>query len=174
MEATARIPEPRQEVRAEQMELTDRQKLSILNYRRYGGIDIEVLDRNHVKITHARFTNGILLNQKDLYDRARKIFPDSEVKIIPVVNCMRPSEISREWILGKMDELGIKRNDLVKQLGLDKAYLSLLLSEKQGGRKVNFSRAMKATFYYYFLSYEISREFKEYIDHVQQIPDEYK
>jgi len=169
MEAVAEILEPQQvELKKQQTEVTDRQELSIINYRRMG-IDIEVLEDNFIKITHARFKNRILLNQKELYERARKIFPDKKYKIIAVVHCLRPSEITKEWIVSQMDELGIKRNDLIKQLGIDKAYLSLLLSDKPNKRSINLSRSMKATFFYYFLSYRLSQDFRNYIDSIQKI-----
>jgi|GEM_PF-645403 len=158
---------------SEQLELTDRQKLSIRNNRRFG-IDIELLENNIIKITQARLLKGFLFNQKELYDRARKIFPDKEIKIIPVVYNLQLSDITEEWIFAKMDELGIKRKDLIKQLGVDSSYLSLLFADKSNPRKINLTRSMKATFYYYFLTYRLGREFRGYIKHVQQIPEEYQ
>jgi len=167
MEAVAEILEPQQFGISEQMELTDRQKLSIINYKRFGGIDIEVLDDNIVKISQNRITNGILLNQKELLERARKIFPEKKVKIIPVVYNLQLSDITEEWILDKMDELGIKRNDLIKQLGMDKSYLSLLFADKSNPRKINLTRSTKAIFYYYFQTYELGRKFRNYVKHIR-------
>jgi len=155
------------------MELTDRQKLSVRNNRRFG-IDIEVLENGAVKITQARLLKGFLFNQKELYDRARKIFPDKRTRIIPVVYSLQLDDITENWILGKMEELGIKRKDLIKQLGADSSYLSLLFADPSNPRKINLTRSMKATFYYYFMAYQLGRDFRGYIDHVQQIPDEYK
>jgi len=155
------------------MELTDRQKLSVRNNRRFG-IDIEVLENGIVKITQARLLKGFLFNQKELYDRARKIFPDKRTRIIPVVYSLRLDDITEDWILGKMEELGIRRKDLIKQLGADSSYLSLLFADPSNPRKINLTRSMKATFYYYFMAYQLGRDFRGYIDHVQQIPDEYK
>jgi len=173
----AEVLEPQAELQqfriSEQMELTDRQKLSIRNNRRFG-IDIEILDYNIIKITQARLLKGFLFNQKELYDRARKIFPNKEIKIIPVVYNLQLSDINEEWILEKMDELGIKRKDLIKQLGADSSYLSLLFADKSNPRKINLTRSMKATFYYYFMTYQLGREFRGYIKHVQQIPEEHK
>jgi len=167
MEATARILEPYR------MELTDRQKLSVRNSRRFG-IDIEVLGPDTVKITQARLLKGFLFNQKELYDRARKIFPDKGTKIIPVVYSLQLDDITEEWIRDKMEELGIKRKDLIKQLGADSSYLSLLFADPSNPRKINLTRSMKATFYYYFMTYQLGREFRGYIKHVQQIPEEYQ
>jgi len=168
MEAIAEILEPQQYVeQPEQLELDHRQKLSIINYRRFGGIDIEVLDNNIVKISQNRLTNGILLNQKELLDRARKIFPDKKIKIIPVVYNLQLNEITEEWIFAKMDEFGIKRKDLIKQLGMDKSYLSLLFADKSNPRKINLTRSTKAIFYYYFQTYQLGRKFREYVKHIR-------
>ena len=60
-------------------------KNSIKNYRS-AGIDIEILDDSTVKITQARLINGYILNNKQLYERAREVFPDKNIKIIPVEN----------------------------------------------------------------------------------------
>jgi len=139
--------------------ITDRQELSIQNYRRMG-IDIEVLENNFIKITQARLINGIILNKKELHYRARKIFPDKIFKIIPVVYSPNLKEITQEWIYAKMDEFGIKRKDLAKQLSLDSSYLSLLFADKSNPRKINFSKPMKALFFYYFLSYELNRDLR--------------
>jgi len=142
----------------QQIELTDRQKLSIINYRRYGGIDIEIIGNNKVRISQNRLINGIVLRQKDLLERARKIFPDKEIKIIPVVYNLQLSDITEEWIFAKMDEYGIKRNDLIKQMAIDKSYLSLLFSDKSNKWKINLTRSMKTAFFYFFLSCELSRD----------------
>jgi len=140
--------------------ITDRQELSILNYRRMG-IDMKVLENNFIKITQARLINGIILNKKELHQRAREVFPDKVFKIIPVVYSPDLRIITQEWIFAKMDEFGIKRKDLSKQLSLDSSYLSLLFADKSNPRKINLSKPMKALFFYYFLSYELNRDLRE-------------
>jgi len=150
------------------MQKLDRQKLSILNYRRYGGIDIEVLADNKVRISQNRLINGIILRQKDLLERARKIFPDKKIKIITVVYRLQLDDINEEWIFAKMDELGIKRNDLLKQMAVDKSYLSLLFSDKSNKWKINLTRAMKTAFFYFFLSCELGRDLLEQTEEVVQ------
>jgi len=144
----------------EQTNITDRQELSIQNYRRMG-IDIEVLDNNFIKITQARLINGIILNKKELHQRARGVFPDKIFKIIPVVYSPDLKIITEEWIFEKMNEFGIKRKDLAKQLPLNSSYLSLLFAEKSNKRKINLSKPMKALFFYYFLSYELNRDLRD-------------
>jgi len=160
------ILEPQQIELKKQTEITDRQRLSIRNYRRMG-IDMEIKENNVIKITHARLKNGFLLNQKELYDRARDVFPDKKFKIVAVVYCLQPDEITQEWIFAKMDEFGIKRKDLIKQLGIDSSYLSLLFADKSNPRKINLTRSMKATFFYYFKTYQLGQKFKNYVEHIR-------
>jgi hypothetical protein len=55
-----------------------------------------------------------------------------------------------------MKALSIKRNDIIKQLPIDKSSLSLYVS---GERKMN--KIVKVAFYLYFLAYELNRDFRE-------------
>jgi hypothetical protein len=126
------------------------------------GIDVEVVEAENnnikVKITQSKLLNGYILNQKELVERAKEIFKstDLKVKVIPVVFSLDVDRINVQWIEGKMEEFGISRNDLVKQLAIDKSSLSLILS---GNREL--SKPMRATFFYYFLTYELNRDFRE-------------
>lgn len=127
------------------------QQRSIANYRKVG---IEIREEGEVVvIAQKKLVNGYILNQKQLIERAKKIFPDRKVK--PFVFSLDGSEITLDWIGSKMDEFGIKRNDLIKQLAIDKASLSLILSGK-----VELSKRTKASFFYYFLSYELNRDLR--------------
>ena len=65
-------------------------------------------------------------------------------------------DITIEWVKQKMEEFGIKRNDLTKQLAIDQSTLSLYFSGERG-----LTRTAKAAFYYYFLTYELNRDFRE-------------
>lgn len=134
-------------------------KYDMINSYKKNGIIIEKLDNDTVKVTQSRLINGFILNQKQLIERGKEIFPDK--KIIPVVFSLDVSTINLEWIDNKMKEFGIKRNDLVKQLAIDKSSLSLILSGKR-----DLSKAMKATFFYYFLTYELNKDFREYINKI--------
>lgn len=136
----------------ETLQITKDQSRSISNYRRMG-IDIDLLDDDTVKITQSRLKNGYILNQKELVTRAKEVFPDA--KIIPVVFSLDVDSITVDWIENKMEEFGIKRNDLIKQLAIDKSSLSLFLS---GNRKMD--KSQKAAFYFYFLTYELNRDFR--------------
>lgn len=126
------------------------------------GIDIEILELENnnikVKITQSKLLNGYILNQKELVERVKEIFKstDLKVKVIPVVFSLDVDRINVRWIEGKMEEFGISRNDLIKQLAIDKASLSLILSAHR-----ELSKPMRATFFYYFLTYELNRDFRE-------------
>lgn len=132
-------------------------KNSIKNYR-MAGIDIEILDDNTVKITQSRLLNGYILNNKQLYDRAREVFPDKGIKIIPVVYSLNVEDIDVAWINSKMEEFGIHRNDLIKQLAIDKSTLSLYFSGARG-----LTQTAKAAFFYYFLTYELNRDLRAHL-----------
>lgn len=131
-------------------------KQSIMGYNRLG-INIEPLEDGTVKVTQSRLINGYILNQKQLIERGKEIYPDA--KIIPVVYSLNVDDITIEWIESKMREFSIKRNDLIKQLAIDRSSLSLVLSGKR-----ELSKPMRATFFYYFLTYELNRDFREYMN----------
>lgn len=133
--------------------LTASQNKSIANYKAFG-IDVEILEDNQVKITQSRLVNGYVLNQKQLHERAREVFPDA--KIIPVVYSLQVDEINIDWIEQQMAEFGIKRNDLIKQLAIDKSSLSEIFSGNRG-----LTKSMKANFFYYFLTYKLNRDLRE-------------
>ena len=116
------------------------------------GIDITI-EGDTIIIKQSRPINGRILNQKELYERAREIYP--EAKVVPVVYSLDVDMITLDWISGKMDEFGIKHNDLVKQLAIDKSSLSSIFSGDRG-----LSKGQKAAFFFYFLSYELNRDFR--------------
>lgn len=136
----------------ETIALTKDQDQSVKNYRRIG-LDIEILEEERVKIIQSRLLNGYILNQKQLVERAREIFP--EAKIVPVVYSLNVDEITIGWIESKMEEFGIRRNDLIKQMAIDKSSLSLYFSKKRG-----MDKSQKAAFFYFFLTYELNRDFR--------------
>ncbi len=134
----------------------EKEKVFINGYRRMG-IDIEPLEDGVVKVTQARLINGYILNQKQLIERGKDLYPDA--KIIPIVYSLNVEDITIDWIKSKMQEFGIKRNDLIKQLAIDRSSLSLIISGKR-----ELSKPMRATFFYYFLTYELNRDHLEYIN----------
>ena len=127
-----------------------------MNYRKFG-IDIEVLEDGKIKITQSRLINGYILNQKQLIEKVREIFPGA--KVVPVVFSLQVNDITIEWIENQLNEYGIKRNDLIKQLAIDKSSLSEILSGNRG-----LTKSMKATFFYYFLTYKLNRDLREQIN----------
>lgn len=129
---------------------------SIANYKR-AGISIEELDESTVKVSQTKLVNGYILNQKELIERGRDLYPDK--KIIPVVFSLNVEDINLKWIESKMIEFGIKRNDLIKQLAIDRSSLSLIMSGKR-----ELSKPMRATFFYYFLTYELNRDFRIHLN----------
>lgn len=134
------------------------EKESIKGYSRLG-ISIEPLKDGTVKVTQSKLINGYILNQKQLIERGKEVYPNA--KIIPVVYSLNVNDITPEWIESRMKEFGIKRNDLIKQLAIDSSSLSLILSGKR-----ELSKPMRATFFYYFLTYELNRDFREYLNNL--------
>lgn len=140
----------------------EKMKLAMANYRK-AGIDIETVEVNEgdvsltVKISQKRLLNGYILNQSQLIERCKEVFKHSpwKIKIIPVVFSLDVDDINIDWIKDKMEEFGIKRKDLIKQLAIDKSSLSLIFS---GNREL--SKPMRATFFYYFLTYELNRDLR--------------
>ena len=135
------------------IKLTKAQLKSIANYRA-AGIDIEIVDPDRVLISQNRLVNGYILNNKQLYDRAREIFPDGH--IISNVYSLDVDHITLDWITSRMEEFGLKRKDLIKQLAIDKVSLSKIFNGV-----TSLSKPMKATFFYYFLTYELNRDLRE-------------
>lgn len=128
----------------------EQQIVSIRNYQKHG-ISISKVDEDTILIKQETLLNGYILNQKQLVDIAKSIFPDCNVK--PIVYSLNVDTITIEWINTKLNEFGIKKNDLIKQLAIDKSSLSLILSGKR-----ELSKPMRATFFYYFLTYEINKD----------------
>lgn len=133
----------------------ERLNRSIGQYRR-AGIDIALLDGSTVRIEQKKLINGYILNNKQLYDRAREVFEGIDVKIIPVVYSLDVGDISIEWVEEKMHEFGINRKDLIRQLAIDQSTLSLYFSKARG-----LTHTTKAAFFYYFLTYELNRDFRK-------------
>ena len=129
---------------------------SIENYSKYG-IDINQVDEETIVIKQTRLVNGYILNQKQLVEIAKDIFPNYHIK--PVVYSLEVSTITIDWIGAKMKLYGIKNNDLVKQLAIDKKSLETILNGK-----TKLSNSLGALFYYYFLTYEINTEVRNQIN----------
>lgn len=141
--------------------LTPQIKTSISNYAKLG-IEITVLELENdvliVKVHQKRLFNGFVLSQKQLIERGQEIFKTIGVKvrIRPLTYTLDIRDITPEWIEAKMKEFNIKRKDVISHLHIDKSTFSLYLN---GSR--NMSRMGKAAFFWYFLSFELNRDFRE-------------
>lgn len=135
---------------------------SITHYRQ-AGIEFEIIstadDIPIVIIRQVRVINGLLLTNKQLYDRAKKVFPGYKLKIKPVVYRLDLQGVNIEWVNQKMEEFGIKKGDLIRQLGIEKDQINMFLS-----KKVNLTIIEKTAIYYYFMVYEINIHLREHKD----------
>lgn len=134
----------------------EQQLVAIRNYQKHG-ISISKIEEDIILIKQETLLNGYILNQKQLVTIARSIFPECKVK--PVVFCLTVESINCDWINAKLNEFGIKKNDLVKQLPIDKPTLLLILSNRK-----ELTKTLKALFFYYFLTYEINKDLRSDFD----------
>lgn len=141
--------------------LTPDIKRSIENYSRMG-VEVDLLEvRDNViivRVHQKRLFNGFVLSQKQLIERGKEIFQTivGEVRIRPLTYSLDIRDITPEWIKSRMNEFGIKRNDILTHLHIDKSTLSLYLNGER-----NMSRLAKAAFFWYFLTFEINRDVRE-------------
>ncbi len=132
----------------------------------FAGIKVDILefDENklRVRVEQTELKNNFMLNQSQLVSRAGALFAplDNKYKIHYVALTYSPdlSRYDHHWVNDRMAEFKISRNDLIKQMGIDKATLSELLS---GNRSL--TKFQKAAFFYYFMTYELNRDVREYI-----------
>ena len=72
--------------------ITKDQQTSIQNYKKVG-IEFD-FDDDIVKIYQKKLVNGYILNQKELHERAKEVFPDA--KIQPIVFSLDVSSIDEK------------------------------------------------------------------------------
>lgn len=118
------------------------------------GIDMELLPDGKVKVEQVTDTNGILLNQYDLRQRGKQVFPNRH--IVPKVFFLDTDVVTPLWIQSKMNEVGIYQRDLSRQIGMDETVVSKLINGKRP-----MTRAVQALFYYYFTLYEVTRDTRQ-------------
>lgn len=118
------------------------------------GIDMELLPDGKVKVEQVTDTNGILLNQYDLRQRGKQVFPNRH--IVPKVFFLDTDVVTPLWIQSKMAEVGIYQRDLSRQIGMDETVVSKLINGKRP-----MTRAVQALFYYYFTLYEVTRDTRQ-------------
>lgn len=134
-------------------EMTDEQQQMVNLYKKMG-IGMQEVEDGRILVRQSSVTNGILLNQYDLRQRGKQVFPDRH--IIPQVFFLDTSIVTPEWIQEKMKGTGLYQRDLSKQLGMNETMISKLINGKRP-----MSSAVQALFYYYFTLYEVTKEFRQ-------------
>ncbi len=127
------------------------------------GIKVDILEvvgtTLRVRVEQAELKNNWLLNQRELTKRAATVFSpiSGKYKLHYVALTYAPNfeNIEAAWIKNKMAEFGLSRNDVIKQMEIDKSTLSEMLSGNKPLTKFH-----KAAFYYYILTYEINRDIR--------------
>lgn len=134
------------------------------------GIKIDILDLKDniltVRVEQIELKNGWILNQDELSYRAKEVFrdyPKFKVNYIPLTYQPKFETITKDWIKSKMKEFNLKQTDIIKHFGLDKSTLSILLNDD----KKTVTRFQKSAFYFYFLNYEMNRDFRNYLKSVE-------
>ena len=136
------------------MEEMTMREIQLTNLYKTMGIDMELLPDGKVKVEQVTDTNGILLNQYDLRQRGKQVFPNRH--IVPKVFFLDTDVVTPLWIQSKMAEVGIYQRDLSRQIGMDETVVSKLINGKRP-----MTRAVQALFYYYFTLYEVTRDTRQ-------------
>lgn len=135
----------------------DRIITSIAHYRQ-AGIEFEIVPTDDVPIIiirQVRVINGLLLTNKQLYGRAKEVFQGYKLKIKPVVYSLDLQGVNIEWVNQKMEEFGIKKGDLTRQLGIGKDRINKFLSSD-----ANLTTIEKTAFYYYIMVFDINHNLR--------------
>lgn len=130
----------------------------------FTGISVDILEfaQNtiRVRVEQKELRNSYILNQAQLVARAAVVLSplNNAFRIHYVVLTFKPDlqQVSASWIKEKMQEFKLSKNDLVKQLALDKTILIDILSGTQ-----LLSDFQKAAFFYYFLTFDLNRSVRE-------------
>lgn len=80
-----------------------------------------------VKVFQKEIKNGMVLTQKQLVAKGKEVFKNIKgtIRIRPLTFTLDIREITPYWIKNRMKILGIKRNDVIPYLHIDKSTLSL-------------------------------------------------
>ncbi len=141
-------------------ELQEKIQILIDKQLAYIGIKIEILDMKDKIITvrseQVQLKNNFILSQKQIIERVKPVFDLLKGYVIryrAISYNPKFNKLDHNWIIDKMREFNLSRNDIIKQMSLDKSTLSLLLS----GNKI-LTRFQKAAFYYYFMTFVLNKE----------------
>lgn len=120
------------------------------------GINIALLEDGRILVEQTSSSNGYLLTQKQLSDRAKAIFP--ECHTVAKVMYIELDGITPEWIKENMKRIGIYQRDLSRQIGINETSISLYLNGKR-----TMTKAVQALFYYYFAFYDLNANLRSII-----------
>lgn len=152
----------------ETKELTTRDIYEILGdsrdkIRAFFGIAVDVLDIEDdvitVRVEQEKLVNNYVLNQSELVNRAGQLFEKIKgyrLRFKPLTYRPDFDKINADWVNSKMQEFKVKNNDLVKHTGIDKHEISRLINGLR-----DLTKAQKALFFFYFMQYELNRDFRE-------------
>lgn len=136
-------------------EAFERQRSRSVAFHRSIGIEIEEVEDNQILVRQTSLVDGHIRTNKELYDIGRHWYPDKAYKIVAGTYRLPLEDITGEWIREQMEIYGIKPKDVIRQTGLTQSEISLFLSGKR-----NMTRAIRALFYYYFLTYRLNRDLR--------------
>lgn len=144
-------------------------------YHNQQGVEIKPLAEDPTVILSRQWSltdRGCLYTRKDLVEKARRLYPDKKYKVGVNTYSLQVSDITPEWIQEQMQLYGVKPSDLVRQLALSKASVSVLIN---GNRPM--ASHTKALIFYYFLSLRLSKiaysdinasELQEALEYIRQ------
>lgn len=135
--------------------MEESQLQSIKHYNKYGVSIAKVAD-DTIVIRQDQLVNNFILNQKQLVEIAKTIFPECHIK--PFVFSFDVDIVTMEWIESRMKTYGIKKQDLIKQLAIEQSTLNSFIDPAKAEKIPN---SIKALFFYYFLSYEINQDLRD-------------
>ena len=120
-------------------------------------VDVMAVDENtaRIRVEQAEDKNGLILNQKNLVERAKVLFEDYLSRYtfhyVPYTVVPDFDKVTPEWVKEQMDRYGLKSRDVSKHIGIDKSSFSLMLS---GNRKL--SRLARSALFYYFKLFDVN------------------
>lgn len=91
--------------------------------------------------------NGQILNKKELWKRARSLYPDKETHLVVQTFPLNVADVTPQWVKEQIERYDLKPSDLVNNLALTREEVGLFLNGKQ-----SMPRFVKAMFFYYFIA----------------------
>lgn len=135
----------------------EKMELAAFEHKRHSNITFKIIAVSNKKVTwevkQEKSNNGHYFPGKRLIEIVKETYerflPDHKFQVGPKPFMVPgPDIVTSDWVVTKMKETGTRLNKIANETGLDYPNLSTII---KGG---NISQAMKAVFYYYFLSKE--------------------